>query len=126
MIFHHSRILFFIIDLRDSRNKFTLHSKCLSLICNCLQLGRLRPGEVLEPKVRFVFAITQSLPARVPSPAKCFSICYLIFQSLSIFPTTFYTLFSILVFSFFTTAPLPHLRRYTAAYTKCNLTPLTK
>ena len=71
---------------------------------NFLQLGKLRPGEVLEAKVRFVFAITQSLPARIALPARSFSICFSLLRLRFFFAlTTFIHLF-FFVNLFFSTA----------------------
>lgn len=71
---------------------------------NFLQLGKLRPGEVLDTKVRFVFAITQSLPARTPFTCEIFYTLYIYvshFIDLDFCSYYFYTFFFLSPFFYF-------------------------
>lgn len=52
--------VFFFLDKNENLDKNPLI--VYSRLCDFPQAGKLRPGEVLDTKVRFVFAITQSLP----------------------------------------------------------------
>lgn len=76
--------------LKNSKRMLTFR------LYNFLQLGKLRPGEVLDTKVRFVFAITQSLPARTPFTCEIFYTLYIYvshFIDLDFCSYYFYTFF---------------------------------
>lgn len=93
-------------------------------LCDFLQLGKLRPGEVLDIKVRFVFAITQSLPAQnhrhqQSSVSLCFFFLFL-YLFVSRTPTT---LFGFLYFS--AVLPRPKLSWFFKRHVSSSYRPYT-
>lgn len=101
----------------EERRKFfsnatNFSSKAHIRIYDFLQLGKLRPGEVLDAKVRFVFAITQSLPTKyhhlqhftilsfyscTVSYSYCFTPCPILFEPCPILYVFYFLFFAIFI-----------------------------